>query len=273
MVQPKVVNGNAPLTLTSNAIIDFVPDPLYKRDLNNFAPNVGLAWDPFGDGKTSVRAGYSVSFANDNLINNIPNTIYFGVNNGLSTAQSVGNLKAFANSAPAIPAPAFAIPRTSLDNYNASPSSPPAQGLIDPNLATPYVQQWNLSVQREVKGFVFEGRYVGNHTVKQLRVIDFNQVDVSRGGYIQDFINARNNGFLALNATGSFNPAYNAALAGSKPLPFFATLASGGLLTNSTVTGLLRTGRPAHWPRRTRPVASFLPVSAFSPIRTRSIPP
>src|SRR6185369_9186787 len=69
MIQPKVVNGNAPATLLSNATLDFVPDPLYKRDLNNFAPNVGAAWDIRGNGKLVMRAGYSVAYANDNVIN------------------------------------------------------------------------------------------------------------------------------------------------------------------------------------------------------------
>ena len=41
---------------------------LYKKDLNNFGPNVGIAWDPFGDGRTSVRAGYSINYVNDELI-------------------------------------------------------------------------------------------------------------------------------------------------------------------------------------------------------------
>ena len=41
---------------------------VYKKDLNNFAPNIGIAWDPFGDGKTSIRAGYSINYVNDELI-------------------------------------------------------------------------------------------------------------------------------------------------------------------------------------------------------------
>ena len=41
---------------------------VYNKDLNNFAPNIGIAWDPFGDGKTSIRAGYSINYVNDELI-------------------------------------------------------------------------------------------------------------------------------------------------------------------------------------------------------------
>ena len=39
-------------------------DQLYKADKNNFGPRAGLAWDPTGDGKTSVRAGYALTYDN-----------------------------------------------------------------------------------------------------------------------------------------------------------------------------------------------------------------
>jgi hypothetical protein len=35
---------------------------LYKADKNNFGPRAGFAWDPTGDGKTSVRAGYALTY-------------------------------------------------------------------------------------------------------------------------------------------------------------------------------------------------------------------
>jgi carboxypeptidase family protein/TonB-dependent receptor-like protein len=37
-------------------------DQLYKPDRNNFGPRAGLAWDPGGDGRTSVRVGYALTY-------------------------------------------------------------------------------------------------------------------------------------------------------------------------------------------------------------------
>ena len=37
-------------------------DQLYKADKNNFGPRAGLAWDVTGDGRTSVRAGYALTY-------------------------------------------------------------------------------------------------------------------------------------------------------------------------------------------------------------------
>ena len=35
---------------------------IVKTDKNNIAPRLGLAWDPFGDGRTSVRAAFGMFY-------------------------------------------------------------------------------------------------------------------------------------------------------------------------------------------------------------------
>jgi hypothetical protein len=242
---PVMKDGNYINTMLSNSTLDFagnsVGRPLYGKDLNNFGPNVGMAWQPFGDGKTVIRAGYSINFPNDEFIRSIDNNA--GTNSGLNTTVNLTNLYTTVSAGlPEIATPTLKVPRTFADNYALS--SLAAFGMPDPNLRTPYVQQWNLSVQREVAKGVLEIRYVGNHATKQFRAFDFNQVQVTGTEFLADFKRAQNNGFLAQGAIGTFDPRYNAAISGSQPLTFLPTLPNGGYLTNATIRSYIQTGQP-----------------------------
>ncbi|MGH9629019.1 MAG: hypothetical protein ACRD7E_11900, partial [Bryobacteraceae bacterium] len=213
----------------------------YKSDYNNFAPNIGLAWDIFGDGKTSFRAGYAISYINDNVIAALENNVF--TNSGLSQSVVSSGLSARIGSGlPAIETPEFRVPLTFADNYALDRTS--AVGLPDPNLATPYVQQWTAGIQRELAGNVFEFRYVANKATKLYRGLDFNQVDIQAYGFFEDFLRARSNGNLALAAipAGGFNPAYNPDIPGSQPLTVISQLPSGGNLNNATYRGYIARG-------------------------------
>ena len=51
--------------LDPTTTVTFSNGRMWNRDFNNFGPTVGASWDPFKDGKTAIRAGYSLTFINE----------------------------------------------------------------------------------------------------------------------------------------------------------------------------------------------------------------
>jgi hypothetical protein len=245
MLSPIFTSRGVRGTLLSDAMIDFagqrVDRPLYKKDLNNFAPNIGIAWDPFGNGKTAVRAAYSINYVNDEMMAAGDNATF--QNQGLVAALSRTDLvTTMSGTLPTFTAPQFQVPRFASDNFFLDPFS--AIFALDPRLRTPYVQQWNVGIQREVApNTVAEIRYVGNHGTKLLRGFDFNQVIIRENGFLDDFTRARNYAIASLNRSGVFDPSYNPAVAGSQPLTVFPQLLGGGFLNVGVVRDMIRTGQ------------------------------
>lgn len=243
---PRNTTGNFIQALMDrNSVLDFAGTvlnrPFYGNDLNNFGPNVGFAYQPFGDAKTVIRGGFSTQFPNDDFIQSVRNNV--NTNSGLVQTVTQTNLVSVASNPTPVPVPQFLVPRTFAMNYAVD--SQAAFGMPDPNLRTPYVMQWNLGVQREVARGVLDVRYVGNRSMKQFRAFDYNQVLVRPDelpGYYEDFMRAYENGLRSLAATNQFLPAYNPNIPGSQQLPFFAQLPGGGRLTNAAVIGDIQRG-------------------------------
>ncbi len=243
-LQP-LLTGTPQQTLLSDATLYFTGNsigrPFYHKDLNNFAPSAGLAWDPFGHGTTSIRAGYGISYVTDEAVQVAQ--AFTGTNPGLQALLANFNLSGFMNTdRPALTPPAFQVPLPFDQGYAQNPTV--YYGMIDPNLRTPYVQEWNLNIQHEIKGTIIEARYVGNHATKLMRGFDYNQEKIP-ANFMSDFLKARNNGFLAEKLTGTFNPAYNRSIPGSQPLSVFNGIEGGGFLSDGTVQSDIQTGQVA----------------------------
>jgi len=127
---------------------------------NNWGPRLGLAWDPFGDGKTSVRAGYGLFF--DRSLNGIWEQNAFGDPPLVQTTTRLNTL--FDD--PLGGGTAGALP--------LGPNSLISTGT--PTFKVPSYQDFNLSVQREVlPNTVAEVAYVGTKGVHLLGDVDLNQ--------------------------------------------------------------------------------------------------
>ena len=241
-------------TLGARTVNDLVPEDFqfFKDDRNNFAPVVSFAYSPFKDSKTSIRAGYRVSYIRENfqLFENI-----VSINSGLALEASFNRSAStptfLRNGTPAVATPTLNLP-LSLQTLFQSNNNLEVAGFNE-NLRTPYVQEWMASLEREVfKDTVFEVRYIGNRGTKLIRVFDINEVNVfahdsiSGQTFLDAFLVAQRNLAISRNAggTGSDNFAFR-GLAGQQQNPLFNRIFSGGganLVTNSTFTTAIANG-------------------------------
>lgn len=239
-IVPKAGQTMFDAALDPDTTYDLLSGSLVDRDLNNFAPSFGFAWDVLGKSRTVLRGGYSISYVNDEAIRSTDTWLNrFGVDETANLSNLTGRI---AQGVPAFTPPAYELP-LSLSTIAARNAGGKGAFGIDRNLVLPYIQSWNFGVQHEIGwNTALEVRYVGTKGTLLRRGIDLNQVIIFENGFLDDFVRARSNGFLAEAAGLGFDPRYNAAIPGSQQLTVFPQLPFGGLLTNSTVRGRIQQG-------------------------------
>jgi len=121
------------------------PDTLIQPDRNNFAPRLGLAWKPMKN--TVVRAGYGINYnlaQYGAVIQNFAFQPPFA-----ETSTNTATTSSFLNLANAFP--------------NLAPGTVTNNFAINPNYKLPYVQLWNVDIQRDLGGgFLLSVDYNGS---------------------------------------------------------------------------------------------------------------
>jgi hypothetical protein len=128
-----------------------------KGHLFNPAPRLGFAWDPKGDGKMAIRGGYGVFFEHTN--------------------GNEGNTESLENSPPI----ALTSTQANIVGYNNIGGGgllfPLSLNSIPNKAIWPYMQQWNLNVQKELPGHIIGSvAYVGSKGTHLVLISDSNQL-------------------------------------------------------------------------------------------------
>ena len=173
---------------------------LGKGDHNNLGPRVGFAWDVMGDGRTSLRGGFGVSYEGtlynplsnsrwnlpyysfnfaDNALNGDVNTVIYGPTTCTATSCAPSGAKPTFTGPATNPGQGIGAQATgNLTGWAPfNPNVAILTGIVLPQgIRDPYVYNYFLSVQRQLASkWVLEVNYVGTTGHKLFRAENINR--------------------------------------------------------------------------------------------------
>ena len=149
-----------------------------KTVWSNVAPRAGVSWDPKGDGRTSIRAGYGLTgdFVSGQFFFDSRSAPPFGLEQRLNGSQlddpwgSVGRVNPFPV-------------QVASQNYPWSSALYSLFITVPYDIRTTRNHSWNAGVQQQVgENMAFSATYMGNHMVNVWGVVDGNPGVVTTPG-------------------------------------------------------------------------------------------
>ncbi|MCL2878233.1 MAG: TonB-dependent receptor [Acidobacteria bacterium] len=177
----------------------------WERDGNNIAPHVGFSWQlPWlGKGLTTLRAGYSISYTPitnfdgfRGIMSVIPDTQY-SQRMGSSELLPYATLDDLKNLLPLKPPddPVYGDNRVYVLGTRPVTQRSAVYNVYDDNIRNPYVQNFNMSVTRQVGNtLTVDVRYIGTLTRKQIGGVNLNAPNFINNGLFAAFAEARRTG-------------------------------------------------------------------------------
>lgn len=177
--QHSTIFPNAPAGLTFPGDATFIERSAVQRQYGNFAPRGGLAWDPKGDGKMSIRAAYAFGYA---YVPAVTRQDQAGSNpwGGRSTYATARTASTFANPYAGVPG---GNPYPYLIDQNVK-FTPQGQFITNqPDLPSARTYSWNVAIQRQFgRDWIASATYIGSRVQHLWVNVPINSAQIIPGG-------------------------------------------------------------------------------------------